>query len=72
MTPIQLQVVTVTNNLEEYPHLTYDTRRFPHLVAYIGDEVETFIVGEDGFWRHQDFFLLGDIKRFTVTEGHIE
>ena len=72
MKPIPLRVVTVTNDVEANPEFADETAKFLHLVDYIEDEVETFIVGEDDFWRHQDFFLLGDIKRFTITEGNIE
>ena len=72
MKPIPLRVVTVTDDIEANPEFAADTKEFPYLVDYIEDEIETFIVGEDDFWRHQDFFLLGDIKRFTITEGYIE
>ncbi len=70
--PIPLRVVTVTNNLIEYPQYKEESYEFPHLVHEIGDEVETFIIGDDDYWRTRDFFLLGGIKHFVITEGFIE
>lgn len=74
MKPIPLRIVTVTNDIETYPEFAKETLEFPNLVDYVEDDIEIFIVGEDenDFWCHHDFFLLGDIKRFVITEGNIE
>ncbi len=72
MSYIPLRVVTITNNLEAYPEFTKDTLEFTFLVGHIEDEVETFIVGEDDYWRQQDFFPAnGGIKHLVVTVGEL-
>lgn len=61
-------VVTVTNNLEEYPEYKEDTEKFPELIEEIEDEIETFILCENRVYKAEEFFYQVDIKSFTTEE----
>ena len=65
---IQFQVITITNDIERYPQFREDSEEFCHLIEFIDDEVETFIVDErdDGFWTADEFFDCTRITTFVV------
>jgi hypothetical protein len=66
----KLRVVTVTNNLEEYPWNREDTEEFPYLVDYVEDEIGLFVVDEDGgFWEASEFFHCTNITHFIIDSS---
>ena len=55
------RIVHITTDEESYPE--NDNKEFPHLVEAVEDEIDTFIVREDGwFFEARDF-----IRRITRT-----
>jgi len=68
---ITFRVVTVTNNLEQYPQHVYDNDEFPHLIDYVEDEVETFVVDENdgGFWKSSEFFQCTNVTHFLIDSS---
>lgn len=61
-------VVKITKNLEGYPECKEDTEKYPHLVKYVGDEMDIFIVKADDpeqFWPAGEFFYMVEIKGFV-------
>ncbi len=68
---IKFRVVTVTNNLEEYPQYRDDTEEFPEIVSYVEDEANTFIVDtRDGdFWPAREFFDMVTISHFFIDSA---
>jgi hypothetical protein len=68
----KLLVVTVTNNPEEYPEHAEASKKYPDLVEYVEDEIETFIYDpeDDGFWK-SNFFMCVDLDCFYVDEGSL-
>jgi hypothetical protein len=69
---VDLRVVTVTSNLEEYPHLRRDTEEFPYLVSEcVEDEVEDFIVDvrDGGYWTCREFFECSSVTHFLVEDS---
>jgi len=66
----KLRVVTVTNNLDRNPHHWDDTEEFMYLIDEVEDEVETFVVDEDGgFWKASEFFHCTNITNFIVDSS---
>lgn len=62
---MRYRVVTVTNNLADYPQDEADTKEFPKLVEQVEDEEETFIVDEEGnFWLASEFFYQNILIEF--------
>ena len=58
---MKYKVITVTNNLNEYPHYREATLAHPELVDRVGDECETFVVDETGqYWPADEFFAMAD------------
>ena len=45
---MKYRVVKITKNVDEYPECAKDTAEFPHLVRYVSDEMDLFIVDEAG------------------------
>ena len=68
---IKFRVVTVTNDLEAYPQYREDTDEFPYLAdRLVEDEIETFVVDEDGgYWEAKDFFSGTNITYFIVDSS---
>jgi len=66
---MEYRVVTVTNDVSEYPQYTDDSLEFPDLVDHIEDELETFVISSDGdYCNARDFFNMTDVKKFTVAD----
>jgi len=68
---IHFRVVTVTNNLKEYPQYHDDTEEFLEMVSYVEDEVATFVVNTcDGdFWPAREFFNMVTISHFVIDSA---
>jgi hypothetical protein len=70
----EFRVVTVTNNLTDYPEYREDTEQFRYLVTYVEDDFETFVVDtreKGGFWTANEFFACVDIKCFIVDSSEL-
>jgi len=66
---ITFRLVTVTNSAA-YPQHREDSEEFPHLVDHVEDEIEHFIVDEDGgWWEARDFFYCTNITHFIVDSS---
>ena len=56
---MKYRVVKITNNLDEYPSCEKDTMEFPELIDHVDDELDWFIVDENGnYWEAGDFFFM--------------
>ena len=68
---IKFRIVTVTNDLEQYPQHREDSEEFPHLVdRLVEDEIEHFVVDEDGdYWVMGEFFHCVNITHFIVDSS---
>lgn len=68
------QVVTITNNLEEYPESREDTEMFSHLVPHVKDEQELFVVdlNTGDWWPAEQFFLMNEVRQFVVVDGNMD
>lgn len=69
---IKFRVVTITNNLEEYPQYRDDTEEFPEMVFYVvEDEVDTFVVDtrNGDFWPAREFFNMVTISYFIIDSA---
>ena len=66
------RVVSITNNVGEYPESAKDTENFPHLVQHLEDEHELFVVrlGTDDFWCADDFLQMVGIRDFSTDEEY--
>jgi len=64
------RVVSITNNIPDYPESEADTNEFPHIVKYVDDEQDSFVIdAETGqFWPADEFFSMVDVKEFHVKE----
>ena len=63
---IKYKLVTITNNLPDYPEHKEDTESCQYLVEEVEDEVDSFIIREDGeWWPANEFFQCEDIKEFV-------
>lgn len=60
------RVLWISNNLEDYPECTKDTKEFSHLVSDVEDEMDIFIVNTKtgGFHKASEFFHQVDITSF--------
>lgn len=58
--------VSRTGDSVDFP----DNDEFPHLIKYVSDEEELFIVNENtgDYWPADEFFMMVTIKRFVVPE----
>lgn len=66
---MEYRVVNISNNIDEYPECKKDTEQFPHLVKHVGDEMDTFIVDENGkFWPAGEFFSMVTVINFKVQK----
>lgn len=64
---MKYRVVTITNDLISYPEYVKETLEFPSIREDIEDDVETFVVNENGVaCIAEDFFHMNDIKEFEV------
>lgn len=62
---IRYRVVEITNNIQDYTECRKDTEEFPHLIELVDDEMDIFIVDENGNgYLAEEFFHLVDIKQF--------
>lgn len=60
---MKYRVLRITNNVEEYPE--NDNEEFPHIVRYVEDEFDLFIVDETGhFYPARDFFYMNSMSEF--------
>ena len=67
---MKFNVVKITNNLDDYPECKNDTENYPSLVEYVDDEMELFIVDEEGnSWAAGEFFFMVNMSKFF---GEIE
>ena len=64
------RVLSITNNIEEYPEAKEDTLEFPDLVADVEDEMDMFVLDleNDEIFKADEFFYQVDVKSFTVDE----
>lgn len=67
----ELRVVQIAkpNVLTEYPECADDTTEFPHLIPYVEDDMEIFVIDPakpTQFWPAKEFFFMVDVKRFMV------
>jgi hypothetical protein len=66
---LKYRVVKITNNIEGYPECQLDTEEFPDMVKYVKDEMDLFIVDEEGkFWSASEFFFMETIGEFETHE----
>lgn len=72
---IVLECVHITNNLDKYPECARASRKFPHLVSRVEDEVGTFIVYPNKpltrWWPANEFFAMTNVTVFTVNEEEL-
>jgi hypothetical protein len=58
---MKYKVITVTNNVNEYPQYRKSTLEHPELVDLICDECATFVVDETNqYWPADEFFAMAD------------
>lgn len=63
---MEYRVVKISSNLNEYPECKQDTEEFPGLIKYIEDEMDIFIVSENGdFFSSDEFFNMVSISKFN-------
>jgi len=61
--------------IKDYPECVANTAEFPHLVKYVEDDMEIFVIGPshpNQFWRAKEFFLTVDLTSFFVATGDWE
>jgi hypothetical protein len=64
---MKYRVVKITNNIGGYPECKSDTEEFPEIIECVEDEMDNFIVDENGkFWQADEFFNMIEIKEFTT------
>lgn len=75
MTSKTLRVVSITNNLGEYPECAADTDEFPQLVKYLGgNEMARFVVDPERpslCWPADEFFLMEGVSKVVVDSSEI-
>ena len=65
---MKYRVVKISNSVEEYPDCVADTKEFPHLIKHIEDEMQLFVIAENGdFWDAEEFFNMNSITEFDAT-----
>lgn len=67
----KLRIVQIArpNVIGEYPECADDTTEFPHLIPYVEDDMEIFVVdaaNPQQFWPASEFFNMVSIKSFMV------
>lgn len=68
---MKYKVITVTNNLENYPKYAENNKNYPQLIKYIKDECTTFIVSTtdpDDFYPANEFFMMKKILEIETVE----
>lgn len=61
------KVVKISNNIAEYPECKEDSEQYPHLIKHVADEMDTFIVDENGeYWPEDEFFSMVTVTNFKV------
>ncbi|MCK5316865.1 MAG: hypothetical protein KAJ55_03070 [Anaerolineales bacterium] len=66
---MKYRVVKISNNIEEYPDCAADTKEFPYLIKHVEDEMDIFIIAENGdFWEAECFFHSTSITEFQEIE----
>jgi len=64
---MKYRVLRITNNMEEYPRCEKDTTEFPELVRYVEDEMDMFVMDENGaFCNADEFFMTHNILEFEA------
>ena len=66
---MKCRVVWVTNNLEMNPECEKANKEFPHLIEYVEDDFDGFVVDEDdddAFWPVREFFMMVDVTAFET------
>lgn len=62
---MKYKLVRITNNLTDYPSCKADTKAYPHLIKEVDDEMDLFVVAEDGNWYPAaEFIYLSGIECF--------
>lgn len=66
---MKYRVVWVTNNLEIHPECKEANEEFPHMIEYVEDDSDGFVVNEEGrFWAVREFFMMKNIPEFETPE----
>lgn len=67
---MEFAVVWVTKNVEKNPQYKEDTEMYPHLIPFIEDEDQGFVVDlETGdHWKVDEFFYIEPVKKFQVVD----
>ena len=63
-------IVARVSKVEDYGY----NEKYPHLLEYIEDESDVFIVNEDNpeqFWPASEYFFMEVVKRFVTEEQEI-
>jgi len=73
----KFRILHISNNLDEYPHCVKDSDEFPHVVDWVKDEYEMFVLDVDGgsIFPAADFFYMFDvdeIKTFSTETQALE
>jgi hypothetical protein len=64
---MKYEVVTITNNISKYPQYKDDTEKRPLLVKLVEDEVEKFVIDENGeTYFSADFFREVYVGKFET------
>lgn len=64
---MRYRCVKITDNLPDYPECKKDTEEFPHLVDRVSDEMDLFIVDENGEdYPADEFFSIVEIDKFKT------
>lgn len=64
-----LVVARITNNVERYPDCAEDTEKYPHIIKYVDDEMDLFIVDPDNpqmFWPAAEFFYMVGVTSLII------
>ena len=64
----RFRVVSITNNIEDYPESKEDTLEFPGLVEDVEDEQALFVIDleADEIYKADDFFYSFNVKFFVI------
>lgn len=67
---MKFRILSISNNLKDYPESADDTNEFPHLVKYVGDEQVILIMDEETqeIWPGDEFFMMVGMVRFESIE----
>ena len=61
------KVVSISNNIPDYPECKEDTENYPHLLKYVEDEMDRFVISSDNpdkFWPASEFFYMVEMSEF--------